>query len=586
MRFGFALGLSLVLGLATSCSSSTGGGGGDGGAGSGASGSGASGAGGSNLPGGVVDLGDGWKSVGLGRSSALGGSATRTGDAFTVIGGGGDFSGDEDDAQLVYREIEGDFELTVDIESFGAAAESPGWQAGLVFKARGTGDSVPTGAGAGVFQTLNLHVDDYWFRREASGVDISGVTSSELNDWAKHTRLRIRRVGNVFTTYHRNEADTAWEQHGGEQLLDVGPSGYVGIAATSADFERLAEVRFANVSLIAGSSSGSGGAGGEGGSIGSGGGGTGGDPSTSSSGSTSSSSSTGSGGGGSVSISNVQVTNVGKHSAQLSFATNVPTTAHVDFDLNQWSKVVDDSSPTTNHSMLIDRMMSGQMHDYRITVWDTSANQLVDQLRVLNTASYAGSALPNGWMSKDIGPVGATLPGSASYDASINGGTFTVRGTGTDVFNAQDSFHFVYHPVAGDFSFTVKVDGYYGYLHMWTKAMTMFRVDLDDDSVMFNQSINYSGNDIFYYRGAKGANHTQLNEDQINPVVGQPVWVRLTRAGNLFTVYRSDDGVNFSVFNFPYEVALPANGYVGFGVCGKSNSYLSEIVYSNVTLVD
>jgi hypothetical protein len=417
MRFGLALCLSLVLGFATSCSSSTGGGGGSGsgGAGSGASGSGASGSGGTNLPA-ASSI-----SATAGRASVsvvgeLGGSATRTGDAFTIIGGGGDFSGDEDDAQLVYREIEGDFELTVDIESFGAAAESPGWQAGLVFKARGAGESVPTGAGAGVFQTLNLHVDDYWFRRDASGVDISGVTSSELNDWAKHTRLRIRREGNVFTTYHRNEADTAWEQHGGEQLLDVGPSGFVGIAATSADFERLAEVRFANVSLIAGSSSGSGGAGGEGGAGGaggglsSGGGGTGGDPSTSSSGSSSSSSSTGSGGGSPLAISNVQVTNVGKHSAELSFDTNVPTTAHVDFDLNQWMKVVDLSSPTTSHSMLIDRMMSGQMHDYRITVWDTSANQLVDQLRMLSTSAYAGSALPNGWMSKDIGPVSPRCP--------------------------------------------------------------------------------------------------------------------------------------------------------------------------------
>jgi hypothetical protein len=70
-------------------------------------------------------------------------------------------------------------------------------------------------------------------------------------------------------------------------------------------------------------------------------------------------------------------------------------------------------------------------------------------------------------------------------------------------------------------------------------------------------------------------------------VVGQPVWVRLTRVGDTFESFRSDDGVNFTSANgFPRMVALPANGYVGFGVCGKSNSYLSEIVYSDVTLVD
>jgi hypothetical protein len=44
--------------------------------------------------------------------------------------------------------------------------------------------------------------------------------------------------------------------------------------------------------------------------------------------------------------------------------------------------------------------------------------------------------------------------------------------------------------------------------------------------------------------------------------------------------------MNFTVFNFFYEVVLLVNGYVGFGVCGKSNSYLFEIVYFDVMFVD
>ena len=72
----------------------------------------------------------------------------------------------------------------------------------------------------------------------------------------------------------------------------------------------------------------------------------------------------------------------------------------------------------------------------------------------------------------------AVLPGSATFDGVVDGGSFVVRGTGTDVYNASDSFHFVYHPVVGDFTFTLRVAGYYGYLQMFTKAMTMFRTDL------------------------------------------------------------------------------------------------------------
>ncbi len=287
-------------------------------------------------------------------------------------------------------------------------------------------------------------------------------------------------------------------------------------------------------------------------------------------------------------ICDVTVVDIGRHSATITFETPTPTTALIDYDLDTWVKSRADANLSTTHTIVIDGMMAGDSHDYRVTVTDAAAQEDVDVVRSFSTVGYSPGALPNGWSSMDLGDVSTLLPGSAVFDTTVAGGSFAVRGTGTNVYFDADSFHFVHHPVAGDFTFSLRVDGYYGYLHMWTKAMTMFRSTLTADSTMFNQSINYAGNDFLYFRNAPGAQHVDIFDTQLNPGGINPVWARLQRVGNTFTESYSTDGVNW-VVNGPANgttVALATNGYVGFGVCSKSNDYLSEIVYSQVTLVD
>ncbi len=289
-----------------------------------------------------------------------------------------------------------------------------------------------------------------------------------------------------------------------------------------------------------------------------------------------------------VLISNVVVSNITEHTADVAWTTDVPATTEIDYDLADYPKNITDGTLTTSHAVTLDRMMAGDAHDFVITADDGSGGVASSAPQTVVTVAYTADPLPSGWSSLDIGPVSTALPGYANFDPVANGGTFAVRGTGTDVFFAQDSFHFVYHPVAGDFQLTLKVEGWHGYLHQWSKAMTMFRVDLDDDSQMFNQSLNNSGFDWLYYRDVKGAQHTEITNSQLNPGDGTAVWARLTRVGNTFTEEYSLDGVNWQ-FHGPAGgtvVNLPATGYVGFGVCSKSNQYMSEIVYSNVQLVD
>jgi cysteine-rich repeat protein len=80
--------------------------------------------------------------------------------------------------------------------------------------------------------------------------------------------------------------------------------------------------------------------------------------------------------------------------------------------------------------------------------------------------------------------------------------------------------------------------------------------------------------------------HTDITFSQLNEETGSPVWARLTRTDDFFLQEYSHDGVTWLVHGpgEGTEVPIPTSGFIGIGVCGKSNSYLSQITYSNVVI--
>ena len=61
------------------------------------------------------------------------------------------------------------------------------------------------------------------------------------------------------------------------------------------------------------------------------------------------------------------------------------------------------------------------------------------------------ASLPAPWLNQDIGAVGAA--GSTTYAS----GTFTVRGAGTNIWDAADAFQYAYQPMTGDCTITTRV---------------------------------------------------------------------------------------------------------------------------------
>lgn len=90
---------------------------------------------------------------------------------------------------------------------------------------------------------------------------------------------------------------------------------------------------------------------------------------------------------------------------------------------------------------------------------------------LLQGAAASAQALPAPWASEDIGPVGYS--GFAEHDS----GTFTVTGSGTDIWKYADQFHFAYVELPHDGYLEARVTAIDG-AHPWAKAGVMIRQSL------------------------------------------------------------------------------------------------------------
>jgi len=136
--------------------------------------------------------------------------------------------------------------------------------------------------------------------------------------------------------------------------------------------------------------------------------------------------------------------------------------------------------------------------------------------------------LPAGWSSQDIGDVSAA--GSASFD----GRTFTVSGSGADIWGAADEFHFAHTSMSGDFSITARVTSVQN-VNAWTKAGLMIREGLLSyarHGSLFATPTTVKGI-AFQWRQGEGG----FSASVAGPAFAPPVWLKLVRRGQTITSY-------------------------------------------------
>jgi regulation of enolase protein 1 (concanavalin A-like superfamily) len=184
--------------------------------------------------------------------------------------------------------------------------------------------------------------------------------------------------------------------------------------------------------------------------------------------------------------------------------------------------------------------------------------------------------MASAWTAEDIGMVG--LPGYSSYDAAT--GTYTVAGSGGDIWGDNDGFHYLYQTLSGNGSITAKVISQ-EYTYDWAKAGVMIRETLDANSKSAVMEITPSGATFSQYHLSTSATTSVYYQ---GPNVPHPYWVRLTRVGDVFTSYISPNNLTWTQVGSPTTVSMNSLVYIGLVTSAVNNTMVNASTFSNVAL--
>jgi putative Ig domain-containing protein len=181
------------------------------------------------------------------------------------------------------------------------------------------------------------------------------------------------------------------------------------------------------------------------------------------------------------------------------------------------------------------------------------------QTLAIAIAEEAG-VLPSPWAQRDLGSVGV------AGTARLADGTFTVTGSGSDIWGGGDAFHFVYQPWTGDGSIVARIASVTT-ANNWSKAGVMFRQTLSGGSAHAVMLVSAAKGTAFQRRRSSGADSVSTTGSSS----AAPRWVRLERSGNLFSAFESADGINWT-FVGSDTIAMAQQIFVGLAVTSHDNT--------------
>lgn len=175
----------------------------------------------------------------------------------------------------------------------------------------------------------------------------------------------------------------------------------------------------------------------------------------------------------------------------------------------------------------------------------------------------------------NIGISGGTHTSSA--------GTETITAAGADIFGNSDQFFFAFKTVTGNATITAKVTGL-SPTDVYSKAGLMFRADSSQGAanamVLMTPNQGAKGAS-FQYRPTAGATSTS------SFVTGKtiPMYLKLVRAGTLYTGYVSTDGVNWgTAIGSATVTGIGSSALVGLAVTSHNASASTTATFTNVVL--
>ena len=175
----------------------------------------------------------------------------------------------------------------------------------------------------------------------------------------------------------------------------------------------------------------------------------------------------------------------------------------------------------------------------------------------------------------DIGEV--KHAGTAAFDAAT--GTYTIGGSGANMWFAKDNFHYIWKKVSGDVALTATFDSITQGTEGHRKGLLMLRQSLDTDSAYIDVARHADGLTSLQFRDAKGA----ITREIQTSVVG-PQRLRLDKIGDTAYLSVGDAGGNLVPTGCSAHIALTGEYYIGLGVCAHNADEFVTVAFSHVEI--
>jgi TolB protein len=189
---------------------------------------------------------------------------------------------------------------------------------------------------------------------------------------------------------------------------------------------------------------------------------------------------------------------------------------------------------------------------------------------------------------EDHTDIGTLLhPGAAHYDESTS--TYTLTGSGANMWAAEDDFQFAWKKISGDVYLSADIaltsatgnPGAPGNPHR--KAVLMIRQSLDPASPAVDIALHGNGLAALQFRLTPGGTDHEVEFGQ-----PAPQRVRLEKRGDFFYAFAAGPGLNPAAKLQPTgaSIKLPLTGdyYIGIGVCAHDKDATTSAIFRNVKL--
>ncbi len=175
----------------------------------------------------------------------------------------------------------------------------------------------------------------------------------------------------------------------------------------------------------------------------------------------------------------------------------------------------------------------------------------------------------------DIGAVKHS--GSVQYNPEDQ--TYTIEGSGTNMWFGHDEFHFLWKRLSGDFILRARVRFIGEGVELHRKIGWIVRNSLSDSSVHVNASLHGDGLMSLQYRTKPGAD-TEENTSDIN----HPDVIQLERQGDRFIMSVARYGETLTSDTI-FNPAVSKDVFAGLYVCAHNPDVLEKAVFSNVRII-